>query len=134
MTLALVAFLLQATGSELVESCHEFYDSNDRRLIAALKRVLGLFLNLETRPKTPYNAIVTLPNVISFTRGFVCGPLLVRFAGTDHWAIIAAIYFWAAASDHLDGSLARLLGSTLSGVISDFFNDRIFLFFWVWAY
>ena len=73
------------------------------------------------------SALLTLPNLVTFTRLAVT-PLLLwsMVEGRRTWGVFA---FWLAlhVSDFLDGWLARRLGETRSGAFLDPLADKVFL-------
>ncbi len=77
----------------------------------------------------PYNAILTIPNII--TTGGIC--LLIPYiwsflAGYSRWIMFASVFF-AGFSDLLDGFIARKLKQkTRIGEIIDTSRDKLLLF------
>src|SRR3712207_606183 len=70
--------------------------------------------------------VVTVPNVLSLLRLFMV-PVVVALllAGSD--GLAAALFVLAAATDFLDGRLARMAGPTRLGQILDPLADRLML-------
>ena len=97
----------------------------------------GTALGLSTKVKSeligtsdyPSNKIFTIPNVITFIRLILTGVFLYLFVSGTNRSVALAVYAIAAATDWLDGYLARMtksvswLGKTLDPIV-----DRALLF------
>ncbi len=107
------------------------YLASDRPFAAAL---FFFFPSLKKRRGTThYQEIITLPNVISLTR--IPLGILVRVYRNHPLAGAPGILFiLAMLSDHLDGTLARILGPSYWGAILDALCDKFFFFGCAWAF
>jgi len=76
--------------------------------------------------QTPPNALLTLPNAISFAR--LCAvPLAVYLVLEAEWAAAFAIFAAAGISDAIDGWLARRMGGTALGAALDPLADKMLM-------
>lgn len=75
------------------------------------------------RTPTPSNALLTLPNVISFAR--LCAvPAAIYLVLEEAWGAAFAIFLAAGISDAIDGWLARRQGGTVLGAALDPLADK----------
>jgi phosphatidylglycerophosphate synthase len=90
-----------------------------------------IFRPLIKKDRTDFNAFWTVPTLISISRAVAGTVILVA---RHKLAVVIPLFVWGVISDHLDGSLARLMGHTAWGIKADAWCDRIFFIFCVAAY
>jgi cardiolipin synthase len=78
---------------------------------------------VQTQPPTAPNALLTLPNAISFAR--LCAvPAAIYLVLDDDWGAAFAVFAAAGISDAVDGWLARRRGGTALGAALDPLADK----------
>jgi cardiolipin synthase len=78
---------------------------------------------VQTGPAAPANALLNLPNIISFGR--LCAvPITIYLVLEEAWGAACALFVAAGISDAIDGWLARRRGGTALGAALDPLADK----------
>jgi cardiolipin synthase len=78
---------------------------------------------VQTGPAAPANALLNLPNIISFGR--LCAvPITIYLVLEEDWGAACALFVAAGISDAIDGWLARRRGGTALGAALDPLADK----------
>lgn len=86
----------------------------------------------EAKPPPPSDAILTIPNLITFAR-LALIPVFIWLGLGDNVAAAWVVGFVAGSTDFVDGKIARRLGQVSKlGIAMDPLSDRLLVFAFAW--